>query len=359
MVENQVLAKTEDKQTPALSFRGLIWVVVLGVAVWLIIPKIIGAKEGLLLLSQAKIGWILFAILLEFVSYIGIAIMIESLTLSLRYKIPFFQVFKIGIISAFAIHVLPVGGFGGIALTFYLLKSKGVKAGDNLLIFILRTILTYFFFGVLLMMSLIYLPSHPNLSLIQRVVIIGINVIAWGVLIYLIYLYLDEIRLRKSSHIWARIINFFSKLFVKRKILNPEKTEEIVSRLYRGTDLFIKQREKVFWGSAGSLIYWIGDIACLALVFLAFGYNVHLGALIFGYTIATILGIVSFIPGGLGVFEGTLSLILISLRVPAQLALISILVFRLISFWLPMIVGFFSFLSFRKELALLQQNGQK
>ena len=48
---------------------------------------------------------------------------------------------------------------------------------------------------------------------------------------------------------------------------------------------------------------------------------------------------ISFIPGALGVFEGGMTLILVSFGVPAGPALAMTLLLRAFTFWFPMPVG--------------------
>ncbi len=97
------------------------------------------------------------------------------------------------------------------------------------------------------------------------------------------------------------------------------------------------------------LVYWLGDIFCLFFVFLSFGYVAHFGGLLLGYSVSSLAGMASFIPGGLGVTEGTLALILTGLGTPSTIALMSILVFRFFSFWIWIPVGLYSFFSLKKE----------
>ena len=54
----------------------------------------------------------------------------------------------------------------------------------------------------------------------------------------------------------------------------------------------------------------------------------------------TLLGKVSFLPGGVGIVEGTMAVLYDGLGVPNAVTVVVILAYRLISFWLPTLLGF-------------------
>ncbi len=57
-----------------------------------------------------------------------------------------------------------------------------------------------------------------------------------------------------------------------------------------------------------------------------------------------LLGKAAFIlPGGIGAVEGTMLVLYTSLDIPKAICVIVILGYRLISFWLPMLIGFIGF----------------
>jgi hypothetical protein len=82
------------------------------------------------------------------------------------------------------------------------------------------------------------------------------------------------------------------------------------------------------------------DLACLNLLFLAFGQPVGVGVLVAGYAMAILFWIVSITPQGIGVVEGVMVLVFTSLGVPAEVATTVSLAFRGLTFWLPLALGF-------------------
>ncbi len=85
------------------------------------------------------------------------------------------------------------------------------------------------------------------------------------------------------------------------------------------------------------------EIAVLGACFAAFpgaGHPVTLAMLITGYALGTLFLVVSITPQGLGVVEGVMTAVFVSLGVPLERAAIVVLAYRGLSFWLPLCVGF-------------------
>jgi hypothetical protein len=66
--------------------------------------------------------------------------------------------------------------------------------------------------------------------------------------------------------------------------------------------------------------------------------------LLFAYAVGTAAASVGIIPGGLGVVEGALALTLMGAGVHHPLALAAVLIYRFISFWMVISVGWLAYL---------------
>jgi hypothetical protein len=65
------------------------------------------------------------------------------------------------------------------------------------------------------------------------------------------------------------------------------------------------------------------------------------------YSVAGLLALIPLTPGGLGIVEAGLSGLLILAGVDAGNAVVATLGYRVISYWLPIVVGPFAYLAFR------------
>lgn len=331
-----------------INFKAVIVLLLFIVGIYFLFPKLVDAREAVKLIAKIDKFYLVLAVFFEFISYVGAAWLLGIILSRLGYKIRFWDRFKIGSIAAFAIHFFPVGSFGEGAIDFYFLRKRKVEAGSILITLILRIVFTYITFFGLLLVALILLPTIASLSLASKLLAMVVFVFIFGSLIYLIYLYENK---EKFKRFWQKIL-IFGNLFLrktKQKEISREKSDEVFDDVYQGMALFGEKKRNFVWAILAGLVYWLGDILCFFFVFLSFGYFIHFGVLMFGYGIGSLAGMASFIPGGLGVTEGSMGLILAGLGTPSALALVSILVFRFFSFWIWIPVGLYSFFSLRKN----------
>jgi hypothetical protein len=88
-----------------------------------------------------------------------------------------------------------------------------------------------------------------------------------------------------------------------------------------------------------SAINWLTDVAALWLLFLGFGYRMHVGVLVVGYGLANLLVAFPVTPGGLGLVEAGLAGTYTAFGAPGGIAVVAVLAYRLVSYWLPVLAG--------------------
>ena len=100
---------------------------------------------------------------------------------------------------------------------------------------------------------------------------------------------------------------------------------------------------------AGSVGYWAWDNAVLWAAFHAFGASPPLIVILMGYLIGQLGGLLP-LPGGLGGIDGGLLGTLVVYGAPAAATAAAVLAYRVVLFWLPLIVGAVTFASLRRGL---------
>jgi len=101
---------------------------------------------------------------------------------------------------------------------------------------------------------------------------------------------------------------------------------------------------------AGAVGYWAWDNAVLWATFEAVGADVPLTVVLMGYLIGQLGGLLP-LPGGVGGIDGGLIGTLIVYGAPAAATVAAVLAYRVILFWLPLLLGAIGFASLRKALA--------
>jgi uncharacterized membrane protein YbhN (UPF0104 family) len=100
---------------------------------------------------------------------------------------------------------------------------------------------------------------------------------------------------------------------------------------------------------AGSIGYWAFDNAVLWATFHAFGLSPPLTVILMGYLIGQLGGLLP-IPGGIGGIDGGLIGAFIVYGAPAAGTAAAVLGYRVILFWLPLLLGGIAFASLRRDM---------
>jgi hypothetical protein len=88
-------------------------------------------------------------------------------------------------------------------------------------------------------------------------------------------------------------------------------------------------------------------LALLWTVAGALGYRIPAGALVAAYAVGNLFMAVAVTPSGVGVVESTMTLTLAAFGAPVEVAAAGTILFRLFTFWLPMLAGFFTWRALR------------
>jgi uncharacterized membrane protein YbhN (UPF0104 family) len=99
----------------------------------------------------------------------------------------------------------------------------------------------------------------------------------------------------------------------------------------------------------GAFGYWAWDNAVLWATFQAFDSSPALSVILMGYLIGQLGGLLP-LPGGVGGIDGGLIGTLIVFGAPAATTAAAVLAYRVILFWLPLVVGGIAFASLRRGL---------
>jgi hypothetical protein len=89
------------------------------------------------------------------------------------------------------------------------------------------------------------------------------------------------------------------------------------------------------WGVAN----WLFDCACFAMMFLAVNATIPWKGLLLAYGAGQLAATLPFTPGGLGVVEGSITIALGYFGGDHQSTVDAVLIYRVISFWLILLVG--------------------
>ena len=120
----------------------------------------------------------------------------------------------------------------------------------------------------------------------------------------------------------------------------------IVSGTAESIELIRRRDPRIVVGAVG---YWVFDNAVLWATFHALGYDPALIVVLLGYLIGQLGGLLP-LPGGIGGIDGGLIGTLVVYGTPLAVTGAAVLAYRLILFWLPLLLGAVAFWQLRRDM---------
>jgi glycosyltransferase 2 family protein len=274
-------------------------------------------------LDHADAGWLLLGVLLEVASCAGYVAMFGPIfceRMALRTSA------EIGLAELGVGSLVPAGGLGGLALGVWALNRGGMPpeqiATRSVAFFLIKCVAN--FFAVAVVGVLLWLGVGPSLSPALTILPAVAAVAVMGGVAAL------PPALRRASG------------------------EGRVARAARGLARGVSEALRLLATGnpailLGSLGYWAFDNLVLWASFHAFGVTPPLTVVLMGYLIGQLGGLLP-IPGGLGGVEGGLVGTLVVYGVSLHDAVAAVLAYRVIQFWIPLLLSLPAFVSLQRGL---------
>ncbi len=124
-----------------------------------------------------------------------------------------------------------------------------------------------------------------------------------------------------------------------RRWVDPAKLGSLVSTGIASAAHLVRNRRALAAGGAWALANWLLDFMVLLTLTASIGGETALLPLLLVYVVGQLLAAVPVTPGGVGLVEATMTGMLVASGAPAGEAIAAVLGYRLVSHWLPIVVG--------------------
>jgi uncharacterized protein (TIRG00374 family) len=311
--------------------RYLLPLILLGLAVHLILPRLATIGQSLGVIRQMAWWAVALAVVAQFLSYLGSGYLLKTLVAMVGQRLSVVRGTLI-FTAASSVGLSGGGPLGNVTVTYRWLRGSGISAEGAILAGSLPAVFYDSAMVVAGIFGLLHLLIVHELSFLQSVgfgfTLLVLSLIAgvavWGI--------------RHRPRLTTLAVRLTERWAVLRHHpQDPVATEAAIGRWFNAWDAL---RTGGWRGPAlGAILNTVFDMATLYLLFVAAGHAVSPGILLAGYGLPLLLGKVSFLPGGVGIVEATMAVLYDGLGVPDGVTVVVIIAYRFLSFWLPLLVG--------------------
>ncbi len=329
------------------TFRWAKWPIFLLVFWLFILPIVPGFGDALSKLGEVEPMWLFLGIALEFAALLCYSMLTHVALGQDSDKVRIFTLFRIQLSTRSLGSLVPGGSAASNALGFRLMTLAGANGRDAGFALATAGVGSAVVLNLILWVALIVsIPGRGVNAFYGTAAIFGVIVmlLAGGVVLGLVD---HEGRAERVTRWFARKMRF-----------DQDKAGEVAVHLGERLRGLANEpgllRKVLSW----SLLNWFLDIAALFVFIRAFGGSVDIIGLVVSFCLANIFASIPITPGGLGIVEGIYIPSLVGFGLTTTTATVSVLSYRLVQFWLPMLVGGVCYVSLRFGRYALQQAGE-
>jgi uncharacterized protein (TIRG00374 family) len=341
--ENIVL--TDAPPLPAIPHtrrqerKWLVLLLLLGLASTLVLTSFAGNAQTFALLRDANLFFVALIALTQVVRYAAMTLSTRVVAELEQVRVPMLPLFQVTV-AAQAANRTFVGGAAGLVIRLAFFLRHQMHSGTFLAVETIEDSVSLVAVALLFGAGLTVVVTS-NVAANLRWDVIGIFV---GGALALTAAVLALLRQRawveQLADALAQGVNRLVEKFAHRNLYDAERVRGGVNDFYRALALARRDPLRVWVSFCCALTRLSCDAVALYLAYGAIGYPIAPGTVLLIFIVSTSVATMTVVPGQIGVMETSLSLMSTALGVPLPMAVSASLLFRVISFWLPVPFGY-------------------
>jgi uncharacterized protein (TIRG00374 family) len=336
---------------------GLVVLVIL-VALYFVLPELAGLEDSLRRIEDADPVWMAVALgfnLLSFAAYIALFRGIiggAGVPPRVRERLDWRTSYQITLAGLAATRLFAAGGAGGIALTYWALRRAGTTARQAASRMVAFLVLLYTIYlgalvvcGIFLRVGLFPGPAPVSMTIVPAA-------LAGVALVILLLISLIPSDFERVVARWAQ---------GHRRVRLARRIATIPATIATGTRTalsILRHPSSGLLAIVGAAGFWAANIAVLWACFHAFGEDVPKAVLVQGFFVGMTANLLPFFPGGVGSVDAGMIAAFLAFGEPSSTVFVSVLAYRVIAFWLPILPGILGYFQLRRTVARWRAEGE-
>ncbi len=295
-------------------------------------------------LGKVNAWALLLMIPIELLNYHAQAKLYQKLFAIVGNKLSYGFLYVTSLELNFVNHVFPSGGVTGISyFTLRLRKGKEITPGKATLIHILKIGLYFVTFEIILIFGVFALALMGRVN--NLVILVASSLTTLLLVGTFGFIYVVGSRQRIDSFFvgLTRLINRLIRIVLPKspEAININKARGMFDDFHDNYNEIKKSYSQLKAPFFYAFIADATEIAAIYVVYIAFDKLVNIGAVILAYGIANFAGLVSVLPGGVGIYEALMTAVLASTGIPAGVSLPVTVMYRVLNTLIQIPPGYY------------------
>jgi uncharacterized protein (TIRG00374 family) len=274
------------------------------------------------LLQGVRPGWLILAMVLQAAALACTPLLWWLVLRRAGHRHPLPAILPLAYTKVFVDHVVPSGGISGSASVARVLQRQGAPAPLAVAAVVVDFIAYFLGYAAAVLITVLVLGRVGRLDGLAWALVLPFALVAVLVPVAIL-------RLVSPRRGW--LVNRLARFRAVARLLD---------QLKQTPPALVRQPATLAPAAGLRLLVFVFTAATLALLLVALGQPASVGASFAAVVMGSLVTTIGFLPGGLGSYEAASGGTLVLFGVPTEEALAATLLLRGLSFWAPMLPGF-------------------
>ncbi len=258
---------------------------------------------------------------------------------NLSYKFLFKTALELNFVNS----VFPSGGVSGISYFGVRMRSKDISAGKATVVQMMKLMLLFLSFEILLGLGLLLMAIGGHVNNVVVLVAGSVTTLLFVGTVAFVMIIGSERRIAATLTTVAKGLNRLVRLVRPR---NPEvfdiaRASHTIEELHHNYKImeahYVQLKRPFFWAFMANL----AEVMAVYVVYIAFDQWINFGSVILAYSVANFAGLVSVLPGGVGIYEALMTGVLVATGVPAAASIPVTVMYRILNMLIQLPPGYY------------------
>jgi uncharacterized protein (TIRG00374 family) len=329
---------------------GLVVVVLLVGAIYVLLPKILGLDRAVSRLDEATWYWVVIAVGFNVAAFGAYVALFRGVLAGVRddavhRRLDLRASYQITMAGLAATRIFSAAGAGGIVVTYWALRKAGLPRRRSACRMVAFLVLMYSVYLFALILCGVFLRTGvlPGDAPFGGTVVPAVVAAALMAIFLLIALIPQDVE--------RRIEHFAGGYRRTRYLTRAAKGPATLATGVRTAIDYVRRPRQGALAVGGAIGFWAANIGVLWASFEAFGGHVPLAVLIQGFFVGMAANLIPSPAGGVGSVDAGMIGAFVLFGVPSSIVFPAVLTYRVIAFWLPIPPGIVAYFQLRGTVA--------
>ncbi len=294
-------------------------------------------------LSKVNAWFIVLVLPLEIFNNLSQAKLYQNLFRIFGDRFRLRSMYRLSLELNFVNNVFPSGGVSGFSYVSLRLKNEQISTAKATLVLLMKFISLFIAFQVMLFVGLVALAIGGQANGVTILVAGSLFTLLVVATVGLAFIVGSEKRINSFFGFVTQALNWLIHIFRRSRpeTFNVARAKATFNELHENY-MHIRRNLQVL---KKPLLFALGanvtEMSAIYVIYLAFGHVVNPGAVILAYAVANFAGLISVLPGGIGVYEGLMTAVLAAGGVPPALSLPVTVMYRVVTMSIQLPPGYY------------------